>query len=146
MTNFAKNCKSIVIPALRYRNAKTMIDWLSKAFGFEKQAVYFGPDDTVMHAQLTFGNGLIMVGSVENESPTSKLFRQPDEIGGRERQSAGLVASDIDRLYANAKATGAKIIADWEAKEYGGKAFACSDPEGHIWSFGTYDHWENLQP
>ncbi len=146
MTNFAKNCKSTVIPALRYRNAKTMIDWLSKAFGFEKQAVYLGPDNTVMHAQLTFGNGMIMIGSVENESPTSKLFQQPDEIGGRETQSACLVVSDIDRLYANAKATGAKIIADLEAKEYGGKAFACSDPEGHIWSFGTYDPWENPQP
>ena len=123
-----------------------MIDWLSKAFGFEKQAVYLGPDNTVMHAQLTFGNGMIMIGSVENESPTSKLFQQPDEIGGRETQSACLVVSDIDQLYANAKATGAKIIADLEAKEYGGKAFACSDPEGHIWSFGTYDPWENPRP
>jgi hypothetical protein len=40
MTTFAKNCKSTVIPGLRYRNAKTMIDWLGEAFGFEKQVVY----------------------------------------------------------------------------------------------------------
>jgi uncharacterized glyoxalase superfamily protein PhnB len=146
MTNFAKSCKSSVIPGLRYRNAKTMIDWLCKAFGFEKQAVYLGPADIVMHAQLTFGNGMIMIGSVEKESPASKLFKQPDEIAGAETQAPCLVVSDIDALYSSAKAAGAKIISDLESKEYGGKTFTCSDPEGHIWFFGTYDPWETQQP
>ena len=67
MTNFAKNCTSTVIPGLRYRNALAMIDWLCDAFGFEKQAVYKGADDIVMHAQLTFGNGMIMIGSADNQ-------------------------------------------------------------------------------
>jgi hypothetical protein len=53
MTTFAKNCKSTVIPGLRYRNAMAMIEWLCQAFGFEKQAVYAGPDGAVMHSQLT---------------------------------------------------------------------------------------------
>jgi uncharacterized glyoxalase superfamily protein PhnB len=50
MKTFAKGCKSSVNPAMPYRNAKTMIDWLCAAFGFEKQVVYLGPDDLVMHA------------------------------------------------------------------------------------------------
>jgi uncharacterized glyoxalase superfamily protein PhnB len=146
MTNLAKNCKSTVIPGLRYRNAKTMIDWLCKAFGFEKQAVYLGPDDLVMHAELTFGNGMIMVGSVENGTPSSKLLKQPDEIGGAETQAPCLIVSDIETLYSSAKAAGPKMISDLESKEYGGKAFTCADPEGHLWFFGTYDPWENPQP
>jgi len=84
MTTLAKNCKSTVIPGLFYRNAVAMIKWLCSAFGFEKQFVYAGPDGVVMHSQLTFGNGMIMVGSVNNGTPASKLLRQPDEIGGAE--------------------------------------------------------------
>jgi len=142
MKTYAKQCKSTVIPGLRYRNAQAMIEWLSKVFGFEKQAVYPGPNDTVMHSQLTFGNGMIMVGSVDNGTPSSKLLKQPDEIGGAETQTPYLIVADIETVYANAKAAGAKIIMELEEKDYGGKSFTCSDPEGHVWHIGTYDPWE----
>jgi uncharacterized glyoxalase superfamily protein PhnB len=143
MTTLAKNCKSTVIPGLRYRNAKTMIDWLCKAFGFEKQVVYAGPDGVVMHSQLTFGNGMIMIGSVANVTPVSNLLKQPDEIGGAETQAPYLVVSDVDAIYASAKIAGAKMVIDLEQKEHGGKAFSCSDSEGHIWNVGTFDPWES---
>jgi uncharacterized glyoxalase superfamily protein PhnB len=145
MTTSAKNCKSTVIPGFRYRNAKTMIDWLCEAFGFERQVVYAGPGDIVMHAQLTFGNGMIMIGSVDNRTPASKLLKQPDEIGGAETQAPYLVVSDIDAIYARAKRAGAKMVMDLEEKEHGGKAFTCADPEGHVWHVGTYDPWESEQ-
>ena len=142
MKTCAKQCKSTVIPGLRYRNAKAMIEWLVEAFGFEKQAIYEGPNGVVMHAQLIFGNGMIMIGSVDNGTPSSKLLKQPDEIGGAETQTPYLVVADIDALYAGAKAAGAKMVMDLEEKEYGGKAFSCVDPEGHVWHVGTYDPWE----
>jgi len=143
MTTTAKNSKSSVIPGLRYRNAKTMIDWLCKVFGFEKQIVHVGPGDIVMHAQLTFENGMIMVGSVSNQTPATKLFKQPDEIGGAETQAPYLIVSDIDAIYARAKAAGAKMLLDLEEKEHGGKAFTCADPEGHVWHLGTFDPWNS---
>ncbi|HXP61199.1 MAG TPA: VOC family protein [Dongiaceae bacterium] len=143
MTTLAKNSKSSVIPGLRYRNAKRMIDWLCEVFGFEKQAVHAGPAGIVMHAQLTLGNGMIMVGSVGNETPGSGLLKQPDEIGGAETQSPYLIVSDIDAVHARAKGAGAKMLIDLEKKEYGGKAFTCADPEGHVWHVGTYDPWES---
>jgi uncharacterized glyoxalase superfamily protein PhnB len=142
MTTSAKNSKSTVIPGLRYRNAMEMIEWLCRAFGFEKQAVYAGPDGVVMHSQLTFGNGMMMVASVISGTPVSKLLKQPDEIGGAETQSPYLVVSDIDTIYASAKIAGATMVIDLAAKEHGGKSFTCSDPEGHVWSVGTYDPWE----
>jgi uncharacterized glyoxalase superfamily protein PhnB len=122
-----------------------MIEWLCRAFGFERQAVYAGHDGVVMHAQLTFGNGMIMVGSVQNETPGSNLLKQPDEIGGAETQAPYLVVSDIDAIYTSAKNAGAKIAIDLEEKDYGGKAFSCSDPEGHVWNVGTFDPWESQQ-
>ena len=67
MNSPAKNTVATVIPSLRYRDAPAMIDWLCKAFGFEKHAVY-ADGNTVHHAQLTFGNGMIMLGSADNTS------------------------------------------------------------------------------
>ncbi|MGD0831354.1 MAG: VOC family protein [Terracidiphilus sp.] len=131
-----------MIPGLRYRDAITMIDWLCEAFGFEKQAVHTGPEGVVLHAQLTFGNGMIMIGSVGNGSTSSQFMKQPDEIGGAETQTPYLVVADIDAVYATARAAGAKIVIDLEAKDYGGKAFSCTDPEGYLWHLGSFDPWD----
>jgi uncharacterized glyoxalase superfamily protein PhnB len=140
-SNFAKECKSTVIPGLRYRDAPAAIDWLCKAFGFEKQAVYPNADGTIAHAQLTFGNGMVMLGSVSNGTPSSDLVRQPDEIGKKETQSPYLIVSDCDAVYASAKTAGAEIVIDIADMDYGGRAFTCRDPEGHVWHFGSYDPW-----
>jgi uncharacterized glyoxalase superfamily protein PhnB len=143
MNNQAKSCRSTIIPGLRYRNALAAIDWLIAAFGFEKHAVYLAPDNTtVMHAQLTFGNGMIMLGSVTNGTESSPLTAQPDEIGLRETQSPNLVVADADAIYATAKAAGATMVLDIRDMDYGGRAFTCRDLEGHLWSIGTYDPWE----
>jgi uncharacterized glyoxalase superfamily protein PhnB len=142
MANEAKKGKTTVIPGLRYRNALEMIAWLQRAFGFEKHAVYAGQDGTVMHAELTLGDGMIMLGSVNNGTPSSALIKQPDEVGGAETQSSYLIVADCDSTYAAAKAAGAHMLMDLEEKDYGGKGFTCRDPEGHIWSVGTYDPWQ----
>ena len=142
MNNQAKS----VIPALRYRDAVTAIDWLTRAFGFEKQAVYMGPDNTVAHAQLTFGKGMIMLGSVVDDTPYSKLITQPDQIDHRETQTPYLIVSDADAIYATAKTAGATMLLDIKDMDYGGRAFTCSDLEGHIWNIGTYDPWEQPTP
>lgn len=122
-----------------------MIEWLTRAFGFEKNAVYMGPNDTVAHAQLTFGNGMIMLGSIDNGTPSSAWMTQPSVTGGAETQSPYLVVSDCDAIYASAKAAGAEMILDLEEKGYGGKGFTCRDPEGHIWAIGTYDPWQSAE-
>lgn len=142
MSTPAKSTKATVIPCLRYRNAPAAIEWLCSAFGFEKQAVYPNPDGTVAHAQLTFGNGMIMLGPVsEKDSEWGRLIKQPNDIGGAETQSAYLVVSDADAVYAKAKAAGAEILLDIKDEDYGGRGFSCRDLEGHIWNFGTYDPW-----
>jgi len=141
MAQFAKDCRSTIIPAMRYRDCVAAIEWLCAAFGFEKNAVYMGEGNTVAHAQLTFGNGMVMLGSVKNDEHSQRMA-QPDEIGMRETQSACLIVSDADAIYATAKAAGAEMVMDLREMDYGGKAFTCRDPEGHLWSIGTYDPWE----
>jgi uncharacterized glyoxalase superfamily protein PhnB len=142
MTTPAKACNSAIVPSLRYRNALAAIDWLIRAFGFEKQAVYLGPDNiTVMHAQLTFGNGMVMLGSVDNGGEFGKLMVQPDEIDLRETKGTYLIVTDADAVYATAKAVGATMVLDIRDMDYGGRAFTCRDLEGHLWNIGTYDPW-----
>jgi uncharacterized glyoxalase superfamily protein PhnB len=130
-----------IIPGMRYRNAPAAIEWLCNAFGFEKHLVVPGEKGTIAHAQLTFGNGMIMLGSIK-DNEFSRLMKQPDEIGGAETQSAYVVVPDADAHYARAKAAGAEILIDIKDEGYGGRGYACRDLEGHIWYFGTYNPWQ----
>ena len=134
---------STIVPSLRYRDAVAAIDWLVRIFGFHKQVVFPGPNNTVAHAQLTFGaTGMIMLGSVETASDSGKLMVHPDEIGLRETRGLYLIVSDPDAVYARAKAAGAEMVLDLRDMEYGGRAFTCRDPEGHLWNLGSHDPWQ----
>lgn len=142
MPTLAKHTKATVIPCLRYRDAPAAIEWLCQTFGFEKHLVVPNPDGTIAHAQLSFGNGMIMLGSVlKTETEFGHLIRQPDEVNGAETQSSYLIVTDADAVYARAKAAGAKIVIEIKDEDYGGRGFSCYDLEGHLWSFGTYDPW-----
>jgi uncharacterized glyoxalase superfamily protein PhnB len=142
MSSLAKDTRATIIPCLRYRDAPKAIEWLCRTFGFEKQLVVPNPDGTIAHAQLSFGNGMIMLGSVlEVETEFGRLIKQPDEIGGFETQSAYVVVSDADEIYARAKAAGAEIVIEIKDEDYGGRDFSCRDLEGHLWNIGTYDPW-----
>ncbi|MGD0299122.1 MAG: VOC family protein [Bryobacteraceae bacterium] len=132
--------RSSVICGLRYRNAPAAIEWLCDVLGFARHAVYPGPDGTIQHAELTLGGGMIMLGSIRNnESP--RYMTQPDEIGGMETRSEYLVVADADEVYQRVKKAGAVIVREIEDQGYGGRDFTCRDPEGHVWSVGTYDPW-----
>ena len=138
---YAKETKATVIPALRYKDAHAAIDWLVKVLGFTAQAVHDGPDGKVAHAQLTFGNGMIMLGSASTTNKGSENWVQPDDVGGRSTQTTYLIVEDAAAVYESAKAAGAEMTLELQEMDYGGKAFGCKDPEGHAWSVGEYDPW-----
>src|SRR5688500_6699091 len=135
MSTIPKDTRATIIPCLRYRDAPKAIEWLCRTFGFEKQLVVPNADGTIAHAQLSFGNGMIMLGSVlEVETEFGRLIKQPDEIGGFETQSGYVVVSDADEIYARAKASGAEIVIEIKDEDYGGRDFSCRDLEGHLWN------------
>ena len=138
---FPANTTSTVIPCLRYRDAHAAIDWLCKAFAFERHAVH-ADGDVVHHAQLVFGNGMIMLGSAGNSSEWGRQIAQPGDIGLRETQRPCVIVADADAHYARAKAAGATIVIDIADQDYGGRGYSCRDPEGHLWWFGSYDPWK----
>lgn len=135
-----KATRATVIPCLSYRDAPAAIDWLCRAFGFERHLVVPGPDGTIAHAQLGFGNGMVMLGSAV-ATGYGRLMRQPDEAGSA-TQGIYVVVADADAHHAAAVAAGAEIVIAPKDEDYGGRGFTCRDPEGHVWSFGTYDPWQ----
>lgn len=141
MSSVAKDTKATVIPCLRYRDAVAAIAWLREAFGFEEQLVVPGAAGTIAHAQLSLGNGMIMLGSAV-DSEYGRLLRHPDETGGLGTQSVYVVVSDPDAIHERAKSAGAKIEVPIKDEDYGGRVFTCRDLEGHLWNFGSYDPWE----
>ena len=121
-----------IYPVLRYADARAAIDWLSKAFGFTAKQVHEGPDGAIQHAELASESGLVMLGQVPAQG-------QPDRWG----QPAGsafmyAVISDPDAHCERAKQAGAEIVMEPTDQDYGSRDYAARDPEGNLWSFGTY--------
>lgn len=132
---------STIIPCLRYRDPHAAIEWLCKAFGFRRNAVYENDQGGVEHAQLVYGDGMIMLGGIRRDD-FGRHIAQPDEIGGRETQCAFVIVADCKLHYDQAMAAGAVIVNEYSEKDYGGAGYSCRDPEGHLWSFGSYDPWQ----
>jgi uncharacterized glyoxalase superfamily protein PhnB len=128
-----------IIPGLRSRNGQAAIDWLCKAFGFEKRMVVPGEGGRIAHAELVLENGMIMVGDSETEY--GRFVRAPEPPERINTQGIYVVVADNDGHYARAKAAGAEILLDIKTQDYGGRDYTCRDLEGNVWTFGTYDPW-----
>lgn len=123
-----------IFPTFRYRDAARMIDWLGNAFGFTVHAQYADETGIIQHAQLALGSSMIMLGTVRDDA-YGRMVGEPGQNGGK---SVYVAVDDADALYARAKAAGAQILEEPTDRDYGGREFICADPEGNVWSFGTY--------
>jgi len=136
----AKTTTATMIPTMRYNDAAAAIEWLCEAFGFEKHLVVPGEDGTIVHAQLVFGNGMVMLGSAR-ATEFDNLQKPPSALGGAVSQSPYIIVKDADEHHAQAVAAGAEIVVQIKDEDYGGRVYSCRDPEGHVWNFGSYDPW-----
>ncbi len=123
-------------PTMRYADARAAIAWLVATFGFEEDVCYSADDGSVAHAQLRFHDGAIMLGSARDDDHPVK----PPALRGGLTGSVyvAVPASEIDAHYARAKAAGATICREITDTEYGSREYSAFDPEGFLWSFGTY--------
>ncbi|MFK0235218.1 VOC family protein [Streptomyces vinaceus] len=121
-----------ICPTLRYRDAKAAIKLLTEAFGFSQVAVYEGDDGSVMHAELAYGNGVVMLGSKR----TGSVFDQAMGDGGP--VGVYVVVDDVDAHHRRAAEHGVEILMEPTDQDYGSRDYMARDGEGNIWSFGTY--------
>jgi uncharacterized glyoxalase superfamily protein PhnB len=123
------------IPFLSYEDAPAALDWLERAFGFERKEVHAGENGTVVHAEMRFADGMVMLGSAgENDLG----MKTPKELGAVNQGVYVIVDERIDEHYERAVAAGAEVVRPIHDTDYGSRDYIVRDPEGNLWSFGTY--------
>jgi uncharacterized glyoxalase superfamily protein PhnB len=120
-----------IFTTMRYRDALAAIDFLERALGFERGMVVEGEDGAVHHAELRFAGEWIMLGSTT----------EGDD--GRMAVATGpawtyIVVDDPDAHHERARAAGAEIVRELTDEDYGSRGYTARDPEGNLWSIGTY--------
>lgn len=121
-------------PLLTYRDAPAAMAFLRDAFGFEEVASYSrdGEPSVIDHAEMRWPlGGGVMFGTAG---------REESEFGRRQtgNDAVYVVCDDPDHLFARATAAGAEVVRGLVDEDYGSRGFTVRDPEGNLWSFGTY--------
>ena len=116
-----------LFPCLTFRDAKASFDWLERALGAERVAVYEDDEGRVAHAEVRIGQTAIMCG---------------DELAGSRATPAGVsvlyvVVDDADAAYERARAAGAEVTEPVD-QAYGSRDVTVTDPDGNRWTLGTY--------
>jgi uncharacterized glyoxalase superfamily protein PhnB len=124
-----------IFPAIRYADADAGITFLKEAFGATEKAVHRGEDGIVHHAELALGAGLVMVGQQREDV---KLSGEPPRALAS-TISIYVTVDDPDAHHAVARTAGATVVRELEDMDYGSREYSVRDPEGNLWSFGTYD-------
>ena len=129
-------------PALNYVDPAAAIDWLCRAFGFEVRLKVVGDGGRIEHSELTFGDGLIMVGHdrATYNKPNRRFPASPKSLDGANTQTLMVFVDDVDAHCARARAAGATISMEPALHDYGpdhwsDRSYGAIDPEGHNWWF-----------
>jgi uncharacterized glyoxalase superfamily protein PhnB len=136
--------RSAMASALCYRDPKQALQWLEDAFGFEPFMVILDREGNLMHSEMRYGDGVVMVGNEWSDDHKSPL-----SIGGKNTQSVHInLADGIDAHCERARQAGAQILEEPADQFYGDRTYRARDPEGHIWTFGqtvkpmTREEWD----
>ncbi|MEV6418692.1 VOC family protein [Streptomyces sp. NPDC051662] len=121
-----------ICPTILYRDARAAIGTLKDAFGFTELRAYEDEDGMVLHAELAYGNGLVMLGSKGRAGVFAKTMGDAGPAG------VYVVVEDVDAHHARAVEHGVEILMAPADQDYGSRDYMARDAEGNIWSFGTY--------
>jgi len=128
-----------ITPYLSIEGAAAAVDFYQQAFGATELFRMPTPSGGIGHAEIKIGDSTIMLADPCEE----ETFRNPRSLGG---SPAGLhlYVEDVDTVFAQAVAAGAKIIQPLENRFYDDRNGTLEDPFGHLWFLST--HKEDLTP
>ncbi|CAN5162707.1 VOC family protein [soil metagenome] len=137
-----------IASALFYRDPKAAYLWLEKAFGLEPSMVISDADGNLVHSQMTFGGGRVMIGTEWSDD-----HKSPASVGGKNTQTVHIHLSEgLDAHCERARAAGAEIMQEPDDQFYGDRTYRARDPEGHMWTFGmtvedmAWAEWDKAMP
>ncbi|NSX12547.1 VOC family protein [Cupriavidus taiwanensis] len=118
--------------ALFYKDPLAALDWLERAFGFERVMVIRDQQGQLVHSEMRFGDSYLMVGSEWTDFTAS-----PASVGGKNTQTLHVHLPDgLDQHCERARAAGAVILREPQDEFYGDRTYTARDAEGHVWTFG----------
>jgi uncharacterized glyoxalase superfamily protein PhnB len=120
-----------VHPTLRYDDPRAAIEFLTRALGLVEQQVYTDDQGTVAHAELSFGDGVVMLGARTDQSDAFDTGRAVIYL-------VADGADAVDAHHDRAVAAGAEVVQQLTDQPYGSREFAVLDPEGNVWTVGSY--------
>lgn len=89
-----------------YRDPRAALAWLQAAFGFEPSMVVSDADGRLVHAEMRFGEGYIIV-----DSEWAEHIASPASVGGKNTQSVYIrLREGLDAHCEKARMAGAEII------------------------------------
>ncbi|MER8069453.1 VOC family protein [Streptomyces sp. NPDC094034] len=121
-----------ICPTILYKDAKAALRTLKDAFGFTVLSAYEDEDGAVLHAELAYGDGVVMLGSKGRAGVFAKAMGDAGPAG------VYVVVEDVNAHHARAVGHGVEILMAPTDQDYGSRDYMARDAEGNIWSFGTY--------
>ena len=125
---------------LYYQDPGAAIDWLCHAFGFEVQIKVEGAGGEIVHSELVFGGGLVMVSDEARDRDKWPYRRNPASLGGANTQNLMVYVDDVQAHCGRARAAGARITYEPKVSDYGEDywsdlSYEAEDLGGHRWWF-----------
>ena len=99
-----------IAPNVFYDDPAQALEWLGKAFGFEKRMALPGPDGGIMHAEMQVADSCIMM----SPAASTEEWKSPKSLGGSVTMSLYVYVDDVDAHFTHAKAAGATILSEPE--------------------------------
>jgi uncharacterized glyoxalase superfamily protein PhnB len=110
-----------VTPYLIVPNVPRLLKFLADAFGATERIRLSRPDGSVMHAEVTMGDSIVMMGE-----PTGEITAMPASIYLR--------VTDADEAYRKALAAGGTSVSEPRDQPHAGERYGgVKDPCGNLW-------------
>ncbi len=112
-----------IVPYLSYVDGKAAIEFLTAAFGFSVVQSQVDDDGALIHAELAFGTGMVLLGTADLPKGSPGTY---------------VVVENVAEHFERAKKAGVEVVFEPEETQWGAQRYRVKDLEGHEWTFGTY--------
>ncbi|WP_328483959.1 VOC family protein [Streptomyces sp. NBC_00377] len=127
-----------VIPHIMVDDAGAAIDFYRRAFGAHEDVRVDAPGGGVLHAEITVGRSVLMLGDAGADGTGAASFAAPARLGGGTSVALHVFVPDVDSLAERAEAAGAEILQPPKDMFHGDRTVVLRDPSGHLWVFLTH--------
>jgi PhnB protein len=125
-----------VTPYVIVSDARAAIDFYARAFGAVQTSLSADDTGKVRHAEVRIGDSPVMLAETFEFHGVSAA--DPAASGGRTSMHLYLYVPDVDALFAQAIAAGAREVMPVADQSYGDRSGGVVDPFGHVWWLATY--------